>query len=116
VRRGLSVYQSSCSNCHGNQLVSPGTPAPDLRESAIALNWESFRHVVKEGALLPRLMPRFDELSEEQLRDVFTLIRSGARDALKAARTHVTSGVSAGRTAVPASDSLDHCSRGDSHG
>jgi quinohemoprotein ethanol dehydrogenase len=79
---GLQVYQASCANCHGTLLVSAGSPAPDLRESRIAADWESFESVVKQGTLLPKLMPRFSELSSEQLQDLFTYIRDGARSAL----------------------------------
>jgi quinohemoprotein ethanol dehydrogenase len=63
-------------------LISPGTPAPDLRESKIALDWESFRAAVKEGALLSRMMPRFDAFSDDEVRDIYLYIRSGAREVL----------------------------------
>jgi quinohemoprotein ethanol dehydrogenase len=85
---GLMVYHSNCAYCHGRLLESAGTPAPDLRESALALEWESFRAVVHDGALLPKLMPKFAELSDEQLRDVYLYIRSGAREVLEQQRSH----------------------------
>jgi quinohemoprotein ethanol dehydrogenase len=81
ARAGSTLYQGNCAYCHGRLLVSPGAPGPDLRESAIALNWDSFHVVVKDGTLVPKLMPKFDELSEEQLRDLFMYIRTGAREA-----------------------------------
>lgn len=83
VDAGMPLYQNNCTYCHGRLLISPGTPAPDLRESTIALNWESFRSAVKEGALLSRMMPRFDTFSDEQVRDIYLYIRSGAREVLK---------------------------------
>jgi quinohemoprotein ethanol dehydrogenase len=79
----MPLYQNNCTYCHGRLLISPGTPAPDLRESTIALNWESFRSTVKGGALLSRMMPRFDGFSDEEVRDIYLYIRSGAREVLK---------------------------------
>ncbi len=79
---GLAEYQLRCSGCHGRLLESAGAPAPDLRESPLALRWDSFRTVVKEGALVPKLMPRFDELSAGQLRAIYMYIRAGARASL----------------------------------
>jgi quinohemoprotein ethanol dehydrogenase len=82
ARTGAQEFASRCSGCHGRLLVSAGAPAPDLRESRIALHWDSFNSVVRHG-LLPQLMPRFEELSEAQLRGIFMYIRSGARTALQ---------------------------------
>jgi quinohemoprotein ethanol dehydrogenase len=68
--------------------VTAGAPAPDLRESNLALHWDSFHAVVKDGLLLPKLMPRFQELSDEQLRQIFLYVRSGARAALQSDAHH----------------------------
>ncbi len=68
--------------CHGLDAVSAGAPGPDLRESAIAMNRDAFRQVVFEGASLPRGMPRFEMLSETDLRQLYAYIRSTAREAL----------------------------------
>ena len=84
AKAGLAVYQGNCAYCHGRLLVSAGGPAPDLRESPIALHWASFRAVVKDGALLNKLMPRFQELSDDQLQEVYMYIRSGSRQVLQA--------------------------------
>jgi quinohemoprotein ethanol dehydrogenase len=83
ARAGLDAYQGNCAYCHGRLLQSPGAPAPDLRESPIALDWNSFHTVLTQGTLLPQLMPKFDHLSEEQMRDIYLYIRAGARQALK---------------------------------
>jgi quinohemoprotein ethanol dehydrogenase len=79
---GMSLYQANCMNCHGRLLISAGAPGPDLRESSIALHWGSFRATVKNGTLVSQLMPKFSALSDEELRDIYLYIRSGARDAL----------------------------------
>jgi quinohemoprotein ethanol dehydrogenase len=70
-----------CAGCHGLNLVSSGAPAPDLRESQLALNADSFWAVVHEGALLPKGMPRFDRLTREQVMQIYAYIRAGARAA-----------------------------------
>jgi quinohemoprotein ethanol dehydrogenase len=79
AKAGFAAYGELCSNCHGRLLVSAGSPAPDLRESPIALNWASLRAVVKDGALLPKLMPRFEQVSDERLRSIYMYIRAQAR-------------------------------------
>jgi quinohemoprotein ethanol dehydrogenase len=79
---GRDEYQAHCSGCHGRLLLSAGAPAPDLRESTLALHYDSFRSVVAGGVLKPQLMPQFGELSERQLLAIFAYIRAGARDSL----------------------------------
>jgi quinohemoprotein ethanol dehydrogenase len=74
--RGLFL---ACAVCHGRELVAAGGPAPDLRESHLALNPESFWSVVHDGALLARGMPRFDTLTREQVMQIYAYIRAGAR-------------------------------------
>jgi quinohemoprotein ethanol dehydrogenase len=63
--------------------VSAGAPAPDLRESAIALDPRSFRAVVHDGALLQRGMPRFEMFSNAQVDELYAYIRSRARVAFE---------------------------------
>jgi quinohemoprotein ethanol dehydrogenase len=71
-----------CAACHGVNLVSTGSPAPDLRESQIALNPATFYAVLNKGLLLPAGMPRFDNMTHEQVMQIWAYIRQGARDAL----------------------------------
>ena len=63
-------------------MQSTGTPGPDLRESAIALQLDSLASYLKIGRL-ERGMPRFDTLTDEQVRQLHAYIRSRARDALR---------------------------------
>jgi quinohemoprotein ethanol dehydrogenase len=80
VQAGHAAFLA-CALCHGRDGVSGGT-APDLRESRIALNLESLWAVVHDGVLMQRGMPRYDDLSREQLRQIQAYIRAGARAAL----------------------------------
>jgi quinohemoprotein ethanol dehydrogenase len=77
--RTLSIQ---CAACHGIGLHSTGTPGPDLRESAIALDLDSFRNLLRDGPLADRGMPRFDGHKEQEIRQLHAYIRARARDAL----------------------------------
>jgi quinohemoprotein ethanol dehydrogenase len=84
VAMGKAIY-IACGACHGRDLVSAGGPAPDLRESRVALDPVAFRSVVQGGALIEHGMPRFTMLSGKQIDGIWAYIRQGARDA-RAAR------------------------------
>ena len=71
-----------CAACHGVGMQSAGTPGPDLRESGIALDLGSLRDVLKNGLLIDKGMPRFQNLSDEQIRQLHAYIRARAREAL----------------------------------
>jgi len=81
VSSGEALFAAHCALCHGANAVSAGAPAPDLRESGIALEQESFSTVLR-GALLAQGMPGFPELTETQLDQLRSYIRSRARAAL----------------------------------
>ena len=81
VAAGHAIYVA-CAACHGRDLVSSGAPAPDLRESHLALDPNAFEKLLHEGLLLPQGMPRFETLTHEQIMDIYAYIRAGARDAL----------------------------------
>ena len=81
VAVGHAIYLA-CAACHGRDLVSTGAPGPDLRESQLALNPDSFWSVVHNGASIQRGMPRFETLTHEQVMQIYAYIRSGARQAL----------------------------------
>jgi quinohemoprotein ethanol dehydrogenase len=72
----------ACAACHGRNLVATGGPAPDLRESAIALDLQAFTAVVHDGALLQKGMPQFAMFTPDQIRQLHAYIRAGAREAL----------------------------------
>ena len=71
-----------CAACHGVGLQATGTPGPDLRESAIALKLDSFTTLLRSGALLEQGMPRFQQLTDDQIRELYAYVRAKAREAL----------------------------------
>jgi quinohemoprotein ethanol dehydrogenase len=81
VSSGKALYLN-CILCHGRELSSAGAPAPDLRESAVAMDRAAFWKVVHDGALLPQGMPQFEELTREQVDALYAYIRAGAREAI----------------------------------
>ncbi len=82
VISGKALYMN-CVLCHGRELSSAGAPAPDLRESAVAIDREAFWKVVHDGALVPQGMPQFEDFTREQVEELYAYIRAGAREALK---------------------------------
>jgi quinohemoprotein ethanol dehydrogenase len=79
---GSRLYHFSCTTCHGAQLQSTGSIAPDLRESTLALNWPSFKSVLHDGLLASAGMPQYDELSEQDLRELYMYVRQASRAAI----------------------------------
>ncbi len=72
-----------CAVCHGIYFENIGAFARDLRESTLALPWEVFRAVVRDGVLMPLGMPRYgdNDISDDDLRDLYQYVRARARDA-----------------------------------
>jgi quinohemoprotein ethanol dehydrogenase len=77
AKQGEYEY-ARCTLCHGMGVVAGGI-APDLRASPVLLSPEAFAHVVRDGALAPRGMPRFSELSDTQLEALRHFVRQTAR-------------------------------------
>ncbi|MCB2079516.1 MAG: PQQ-dependent dehydrogenase, methanol/ethanol family [Novosphingobium sp.] len=76
----------ACALCHGRDAISAGAPAPDLRESQLALDRAAFLQVVKGGALIENGMPRYDNLTEEQVVQIWHYVRQQARKAAQKQR------------------------------
>lgn len=81
VVAGFRLFDQ-CAICHGLYLRSAGSPGPDLRESNIALREEALWAVLHDGLLMERGMPRFDNLTRTDVRQIHAYIRGGARAAL----------------------------------
>ncbi|MDE2595655.1 MAG: PQQ-dependent dehydrogenase, methanol/ethanol family [Sphingomonadales bacterium] len=77
--RMLSIM---CIACHGIGFRGAGSPAPDLRESQVALSEDALWTVLHDGALAPRGMPVFPSLTRSQVRNLQAAIRASAREAL----------------------------------
>lgn len=82
--RGRYYWQGRCQYCHGTAVISGGA-APDLRASAIPLSREAFSQVVREGTLVSRGMPRFDDIGEEELDVLRDYIRARATQSARTA-------------------------------
>ncbi len=78
--QGRTLYWQ-CFNCHGSNVVAKGM-APDLRASAVVLNAEAFRQVVREGALMHMGMPAFKEYTDTDLEALRHFIRLRAKETL----------------------------------
>lgn len=77
--QGALTFGVTCAVCHGLGTRSGGL-APDLRESGIALEFESFAGLLANGGMEPNGMPRFADLSPEEVRLLYTYIRAKARE------------------------------------
>lgn len=77
--RGRELWNRNCAICH-----TPGSGSanwPDLRESAMAHDLETLRSIVQQGALAWRGMPMFDELTDDQVRDIHMAVHWYSRQA-----------------------------------
>jgi quinohemoprotein ethanol dehydrogenase len=74
---GIENYGRRCATCHGVYAIAAGI-APDLRQSAIPAQAEAFASIVREGALVSQGMPRFEELTDEELAALRQYIRTEA--------------------------------------
>jgi quinohemoprotein ethanol dehydrogenase len=77
--KGVSVQ---CAACHGIGFQATGTPGPDLRESGIALRLDTLTQLLRSGALMERGMPKFENLTDEQIRQIHAYLRAKAREQL----------------------------------
>jgi quinohemoprotein ethanol dehydrogenase len=78
VKRGEQIFDMTCSNCHGTNARSGGG-APDLRASTIASNLQTLKGVVLGGALQLQGMPRYADLSADDVQSLFHYIRFRAQ-------------------------------------
>lgn len=84
--RGERFYNRTCIWCHGPGGVGAGALSPDLRESMAGHQYEALKAILVEGALVSRGMPKFNELSDEEVRDIQMHIRKFSRAAAQEAR------------------------------
>ena len=84
VTAGYAVYAQHCIICHGMNAVAGGG-APDLRTTPSVLDEGTFDQIVREGMLEPQGMPRYPELTKQQMADMRHYLRARAAD-LRAGR------------------------------
>jgi quinohemoprotein ethanol dehydrogenase len=96
VSPGHVLFTMNCAACHGLNAASAGAPAPDLRESPVAMDHDSLWSVVHDGALVQAGMPRFDKLDAAQVRQIHAYIRARARETIAAAKPSEPSTASGG--------------------
>ena len=77
--RGMVSFGMRCATCHGFEMIASGN-APDLRTSAIPLDSQAFAGIIRDGALEPVGMPRFDDMSEAEREDLRQYIRTRRRE------------------------------------
>jgi hypothetical protein len=53
-----------------------------LREAGAAVDFDSFSELLRSGALAINGMPKYDDYSPEEIRDLYMYIRAAARVAL----------------------------------
>jgi quinohemoprotein ethanol dehydrogenase len=75
--RGGGLFMSHCIVCHGLGAIGGGA-APDLRASVVPVYAEAFQHMVRAGALVAQGMPRFGELTDQELGDLRQYVRAQA--------------------------------------
>lgn len=78
VALGGELYNYSCSYCHFAFAMGAGA-APDLRSSQIAANREAFETLMRSGAFADSGMPKFDDLTSEEIEGLYQFIRYAAR-------------------------------------
>jgi len=78
AERGMEIFNDlSCLACHGSAAVSGGA-GPDLRASAIPLDPDAFRDVVRGGLLKKAGMPQWADMSDADLEALRQYIRTKA--------------------------------------
>lgn len=75
--RGVITFAQRCGVCHGFRAVGVGA-APDLRASTVVRDADAFAGLLREGPLVSRGMPQFDELDAAQVADLRQYILSEA--------------------------------------
>ncbi|MDB6092197.1 MAG: PQQ-dependent dehydrogenase, methanol/ethanol family, partial [Gammaproteobacteria bacterium] len=55
--------------------------APDLRESIAAHNFDALRGILHDGLLVAGGMPKFDDRTDDEVRELLAYIRKISRDA-----------------------------------
>ncbi len=82
AKAGLMAYQGNCAYCHGRLLHSAGSPAPDLRESALALTGRAFTRSSRTARCCPSSCRGSSGCPRSKCARIYLYIRAGARQVL----------------------------------
>jgi quinohemoprotein ethanol dehydrogenase len=80
AQAGAEVY-GRCGGCHGPGAIAAGM-APDLRAAAVITLTDQFARIVRDGTHANRGMPRYAEITDQELTSLQHFIRSRADAAL----------------------------------
>jgi len=83
AEQGRVEFAERCGGCHGGGAVSGGI-TPDLRASGVVLSETGFADVVRGGSRVASGMPRYRNLTDDQLLALRHFIRQRAEAALAA--------------------------------
>ncbi len=78
---GKDMWSKTCSWCHGPGAVAGGG-APDLRASAAMLDLDSLSSIALDGARVARGMPRFSDMTKNDMLNLQHFVRQQARAGL----------------------------------
>ncbi len=81
IRRGEISYHMMCTACHGAGAIATGG-APDLRGAGAMRDKAVLTAVLREGLLVENGMPRFGNISDSEINNIFQYVRSRAREAI----------------------------------
>ena len=88
AKAGAGAYAERCAVCHGATALSGGA-APDLLQSAVPLDPQTFAGFVQGGALVSRGMPAFGKVPTGELIGIAHYLRRRAREVAKAQKVSV---------------------------
>lgn len=76
--KGRVLFSIGCPHCHGVEAIGGGS-ASDLRASPISLKLSNFSAFLKEGPSQAQGMPKYDDLTDDEIRQIHMFIRQRAR-------------------------------------
>jgi quinohemoprotein ethanol dehydrogenase len=79
AQQGAMIFADKCAYCHG-QLAIGGGYGPDLRASEFPFLEDGFRALLRDGPLVATGMPKWDDLSDQDIVAIRQYIRSRAAD------------------------------------
>lgn len=80
MKGAIAFANNACIVCHGMNAIGGGA-APDLRYSALIVDRDAFRSIVKDGALKLNGMPASPQLTDEDLDSMRYYLRTRAMQA-----------------------------------